>query len=51
MLHLDRIRQDFAQWDQILPEHIESAILAKATNPGDYINATSYNRTPLNPGL
>ena len=51
VLHLDRIRQDFAQWDQILPEHIESAILAKATNPGDYINATSYNRTPLNPGL
>ena len=26
-------------------------IVAKATGPGDYINATNYNRAPLNPGL
>jgi peptide/nickel transport system substrate-binding protein len=51
VLHLDRIRADFNQWDQILPEHVEGAIVAKATGPGDYINATSYNRAPLNAGL
>jgi peptide/nickel transport system substrate-binding protein len=51
VLHLDRIRADFNQWDQILPEHIEGPVVAKATGPGDYINATTYNRAPLNPGL
>jgi peptide/nickel transport system substrate-binding protein len=51
VLHLDRVRADFNQWDQILPEHIEGAIVAKATGPGEYINATNYNRAPLNPGL
>jgi peptide/nickel transport system substrate-binding protein len=51
VLHLDRIRADFAQWDQILPEHIEGPIAANATGPGDIINATSYNRAPLTPGL
>jgi peptide/nickel transport system substrate-binding protein len=51
VLHLDRIRADYNQWDQILPEHIEGPIVAKATAPGDYINATNYNRTPLTPGL
>src|ERR1700733_8199378 len=51
VLHLDRVRADFNQWDQILPEHIEGPIVAKAAGPGDYTNATSYNRAPLNPGL
>ena len=36
VLHLDRVRADYNQWDQILPEHIEGAIVAKATGPGDY---------------
>jgi peptide/nickel transport system substrate-binding protein len=51
VLHLDRVRADFNQWDQILPEHIEGAVVAKAAGPGDYINATTYNRAPINPGL
>ena len=51
VLHLDRIRADFNQWDQILPEHVEGPVVAKATAPGDYINATTYNRAPLTPGL
>jgi peptide/nickel transport system substrate-binding protein len=51
VLHLDRVRADFAQWDQILPEHIEAAVVTKAAAPGDYINATNYNRAPLTPGL
>ncbi len=51
VLHLDRVRADFDQWDQILPEHIEGPIVAKAAAPGDYINGTAYNRAPLNPGL
>jgi peptide/nickel transport system substrate-binding protein len=51
VLHLDRVRPDFAQWDQILPEHIEGPIAAKSGAPGDFINATGYNRAPATPGL
>jgi peptide/nickel transport system substrate-binding protein len=51
VLHLDHVRADFNQWDQILPEHIEGVVAAKASGPGDYIKATTYNRAPLNPGL
>jgi peptide/nickel transport system substrate-binding protein len=51
VLHLDRVRADFAQWDQILPEHIESAVVAKAAGPGAYANTTSFNRAPVMAGL
>jgi peptide/nickel transport system substrate-binding protein len=51
ILHIDHIRADYNQWDQILPEHIEGPIVAKATQPGDYINTTNFNRAPINPGL
>ena len=51
VLHLDRVRADYNQWDQILPEHIEGAVVAKDTSPGAYINGTTYNRAPINPGL
>ena len=51
VLHLDHVRADYNQWDHILPEHIEGAIVAKAAQPGDYINGTTYNRAPVNPGL
>ena len=51
VLHLDRVRADFAQWDQILPEHVEAAVVAKDGSPGAYINGTNYNRAPVNPGL
>nr|WP_294524061.1 peptide ABC transporter substrate-binding protein [uncultured Rhodopila sp.] len=51
VLHLDRVRADYAQWDQILPEHIEGPVAARAAAPGDYINATSFNRAPVTPGL
>jgi peptide/nickel transport system substrate-binding protein len=51
VLHLDHVRADYNQWDQILPEHIEGPVVAKATQPGDYINGTTFNRAPVNPGL
>jgi peptide/nickel transport system substrate-binding protein len=51
VLHLDRVRADFAQWDQILPEHIEGPVAAGSGAPGDYINATTFNRAPVTPGL
>jgi peptide/nickel transport system substrate-binding protein len=51
ILHLDSTLVSYNEWDQILPEHIEGPIYAKATNPGDYINHTAYNSTPLLPGL
>ncbi len=51
VLHLDRVLNSFALWDQVLPEHIEGPIYERAKGPGEYINATEYNRNPLNPGL
>ncbi len=49
VMHLAKVRADYAQWDQILPEHIEGAVASKGA--GDYINGTNYNRAPINPGL
>ena len=51
VLHLDKVRSDYNQWDQILPEHIEGAVVAKDNAAGAYINGTNYNRAPVNPGL
>jgi peptide/nickel transport system substrate-binding protein len=51
VMHLDRVRADYNQWDQILPEHIEGPVVAKDNSPGAYINGTNYNRAPINPGL
>jgi len=51
VLHLDRVLGSYAQWDQLLPEHVEGPIYERAKAPGDYINTTEYNRNPLNPGL
>ncbi len=51
VLHLKSVRSDYNQWDQILPEHIEAAVVAKDSSPGAYINGTNYNRAPINPGL
>jgi peptide/nickel transport system substrate-binding protein len=52
VLHLDHVRADFNQWDQILPEHIEGGVVAKAGGgPGDYIKSSTYHRSPLDPGL
>jgi peptide/nickel transport system substrate-binding protein len=51
VMHLPKVRVDYAQWDSILPEHIEGPIYAAAKTPGDYINHTAFNRDPTNPGL
>ena len=51
VLHLDRTVTSFALWDEILPEHIEGPIYDAAKAPGDYTNATLYNRAPTTPGL
>jgi peptide/nickel transport system substrate-binding protein len=51
VLHLDRVLVSYAQWDQLLPEHVEGPVYERAKAAGDYINTTEYNRNPLNPGL
>jgi peptide/nickel transport system substrate-binding protein len=51
VMHLTSVRADYNQWDQILPAHIEGPVAAKASTPGDYIDATTYNRAPLTAGL
>ena len=51
VLHLPKPIASYAQWDQVLPEHIEGPIYARAHSAGDYINTTAYNHDPTNPGL
>jgi peptide/nickel transport system substrate-binding protein len=51
VLHLDKVLASYNEWDQILPEHIEGPIYQHATNPGDYIKQTVYNRAPTTAGL
>ncbi len=51
VMHLEKVTAYFDRYDQILPEHIEGPIYAKAGGPGDYIKQTAYNRAPATPGL
>ncbi|HEY0205803.1 MAG TPA: ABC transporter substrate-binding protein, partial [Acetobacteraceae bacterium] len=51
VLHTDRVINDYMMWDQIVPEHLEGEIAAKATSPGDYIKTTLYAREPTTAGL
>ncbi|MFI5015600.1 MAG: peptide ABC transporter substrate-binding protein [Hyphomicrobiales bacterium] len=49
--HLKTIRVNYAEWGQILPEHIEATPYAEAKGPGDYGKLSIYNRAPTTPGL
>ncbi len=51
VLHLPKAIASYAQWDQLLPEHVEGPVYARAHTAGDYINTTEYNHDPTNPGL
>ena len=51
VLHLGKVLASYNQWDQILPEHIEGPVYAKAGGAGDYIKQTTYNRAPTTAGL
>ena len=51
VLHLKSVNVSYNQWDQLLPEHIEGPIYAKAAAAGDYIKQTTFNRAPTTPGL
>ncbi len=51
IVHTPRVINDYMMWDQVLPEHLEGPVAAKATGPGDYIKATLYAREPTTPGL
>ncbi|MEJ1978021.1 MAG: peptide ABC transporter substrate-binding protein [Acetobacteraceae bacterium] len=51
ILHLPQVTVSFAQWDQVIPEHLEGPVYAAAKAAGDYINHTIYNHAPTTPGL
>ena len=51
VLHLPNIQVSFAQWDQIIPEHIDGPVYDAGKAAGDYINTTVFNRAPTTPGL
>ena len=51
VMHLKEVRVDYNHWDHLLPEHVEGAMFAKVTAPGDYLKQTVYNRAPTTPGL
>ena len=49
VLHLAEIRTNFANWNELVPAHLEQA--AAAGEPGTYVRQTLYNRAPTTPGL
>ncbi len=49
ILHLTSVTNSFAEWDEILPEHIEGPVFDTA--PERYFQQTRYNREPTTPGL
>ncbi|MFI4997965.1 MAG: ABC transporter substrate-binding protein, partial [Hyphomicrobiales bacterium] len=49
--HLKTIRVDYAEWNHILPEHIEAKPYAEGQGAGDYGRLSAYNRAPTTPGL
>jgi peptide/nickel transport system substrate-binding protein len=51
VLHLPKVLVSFAQWDQIIPEHIEGRPYEEGKAAGDYIKSTLFNRAPTTPGL
>ena len=56
ILHLPQVQVSFAQWDQIISEHIDGPVYdrSKAASDGkagDYINSTVFNHAPTTPGL
>jgi len=51
VLHLRGVNVSYNELDQLLPEHIEGPIYAKAAAAGDYIKQTAFNRAPTTPGL
>jgi len=51
VIHLGSLLTSYNQWDQILPEHVEGPIYARAKGPGEYLKQTLYNRAPTSPGL
>ncbi len=51
VLHLKTLDVSYNEWDQILPEHIEGPVVAKATDPAAYLQGTVYNKAPTTAGL
>ena len=51
VMHLDKIRVDYNQWDTVLPAHIEGPVFDKAGSFAEYQKQTAFSREPTNPGL
>ena len=51
MLHLDKIRVDYNQWDTLLPAHIEGPTFEKAGSFAEYQKQTTFSRAPTTAGL
>ncbi len=51
VLHFKGVDVSYNELDQLLPEHVEGPVYAKAAGAGDYIKQTAFNRAPTTPGL
>jgi peptide/nickel transport system substrate-binding protein len=51
VLHLRQVDVTYGSWDQILPEHIEGAAVAREADSAGYLKNTGYNVAPTTPGL
>ena len=51
VLHLDKVRVDYNQWDTLLPAHVEGPTFEKAGNFAEYQKQTTFSRAPTTAGL
>ncbi len=51
VLHLDKVRVDYNQWDTLLPAHVEGPAFEKAGNFAEYQKQTVFSRAPTTAGL
>ena len=51
VLHLDKVRVDYNQWDTLLPAHVEGPAFEKAGNFAEYQKQTTFSRAPTSAGL
>ncbi len=51
VLHLPKVSVSYAQWDTILPEHIDGPAYEAGKSADGYIKSTVFNRAPTTVGL
>ena len=51
VVHYSELNYQFDQLSELLPAHLEAPVFEHASGPGAYMQQSTYNRAPTNPGL